>query len=265
MKLASVLALILGPVLAGTKAAAQDWDGFYFGLGASVNTYEQDFVNGRRIVTLNGETTLGGTDDASGSGAFLLAGKLWQRGNMVYGVDLDLGGGTSVIDVPGFDNSDPSSFCTPAPCAIGGAGGSLKTLGHLRAVVGRAGEGKVMGFLSLGVAAADVTVGNIYLAANVNGGLYGGPSDVPSGFPTQRVYGPSLGVGAQYAIRKGLSLRGEVVYDRFHVSRDGWAGIGFGFSGTDNGNVTIENGNSADGTRVDISSTNLRLALVWSF
>ena len=254
-----VLAVLM-PLLA-PAANAEDWGGWYGGLGVVGSSDMIDYVDETQTYLLNGQPSpILDEDRKSASGAYALLGHMWQRESLVFGVELDLGGGKSTFVEP----SPSSPPCSPDPCAIAGVYGSLQTQGHLRGVLGYSMGPGLVGFASLGVARAQLDVSGFWAGYSVDedfgaGAGYGPP--VPD-----TVYGASFGLGAQYRLSSGMILRGEVLHDRFKMDTNTGGGA-FSAGVTDEGNSYDFGYLTGDGPvqRVRANSTALRIAAIWQF
>lgn len=259
MKAIAFAALLPLLSLNPSAATAEDWNGWYVGLGVAQNSYTPEF-NGTKSIIINGFDQPFPEDEGSANGAYLLGGRLWQRGTFVFGAELDLGGPNSVIDgPPAVDITEEFTFCGADPCLLYGTYGSLQTKGHLRGIVGLSATPRLLTFVGLGVAIAKSDPRGLYVRGNVDDLL--GAAAV-SRDNAETIYGASLGIGAQYKLNPKLTLRAEVVHDRFNHKIDPIGGVGFG--GTAGDGTTI-NSFYSSGDKVKIESTTLRIAAIWEF
>lgn len=246
-------------------AQAQDWDGWYAGLGYESSDYSFSIPTGTHTFTINGVAQDIPEEGGKGSGATLIAGRLWQRDKLVYGLELNIGGANAAFDAPVTDPGDPSSFCSPNPCSLIGTRTELETRGRVRGMLGFAASDKFMFYAGLGVASAESRPTGTYFYWNA-GTEFGSWTLPGSLFADKIVNGPSLSLGAQYKLNPRLSLRGELVRDSYEVHYDafGSASTTFISSPYDVQNI-MTTGNATDGTTFDITNTSAQLSLVFSF
>jgi len=254
-----VLAALM-PLLA-TAAQAEDWGGWYGGLGIVGSRDMIDYASESGSVLFDGNPLSISDEDAkSAAGAYALFGRMWQSDALVFGVELDIGGGKSTFEEPSLG----SPACSPDPCAIAGVIGSLQTQGHLRGLVGYSMGPRLVGFASLGVARAQLDDRGYWAAYDfddITGSASGyGPSD------PKTVYGASFGLGAQYRMTSGMILRGEVLHDRFKMdSLSGGSAFAAGVTG--DGNAYDFGYMTGDGLdqKLRADSTMIRIAAIWQF
>lgn len=251
-------------LVATTGAAqAQDWDGWYAGLGYETSDYSFDMPLGAKNYVLNSVSNQDNSSDGgAGSGGVLIAGRLWQNDKFVYGLELDLGGSKA-----GYDSqmSSPADSCEPRPCVVLGVSSELQTTGHFRSIIGLASSSKFMVFGSLGVASAKFDVTQLFAFSYFANGA-GGQTNNLGVFDTKTVYGPSIGIGAQYKMGRNFVLRGEVLRDSYSVDYSTFADMQFGSgSGQDTVTGNINTGNPIDGSSFNIDNTTARLSLIFEF
>ncbi|SFR37325.1 outer membrane immunogenic protein [Yoonia tamlensis] len=177
-------------VVAPQAAAVTDWSGAYAGgtLGG---------VSGSSLFCEDGydDTCEGNPSDRDlpmpapeGTIFGLTAGYNWQRGNLVYGVEADIskasaeGGAESTIDYG---------------CGIGECRTDILAAATLRGRVGYA-TGQWLPYATAGVGALEVEVGF--------------PEFDPATMNTARVTTPVAGLGVEYMMNSGLSLKAEALY-----------------------------------------------------
>lgn len=254
-----MLALLLA---ASGAAQAQDWDGWYAGLGYERSDYSFDMPLGAKNYVVNNVSNSDySSDGGTGNGLTLIAGRLWQNDKFVYGLELNLGGSKSGY---ASDLGSPADSCEPTPCAVLGVSSELQTTGHFRSIIGLASSSKLMVFGSLGVASAKFDVTELFAFGYFLNGAGGSTQTV--GFDTKTVYGPSMGIGVQYKMGRSLVLRGEVLRDSYSVDYSTFADLQFGFgSNQDTINGNINTGNPIDGSSFEIDNTTARLSLIYEF
>lgn len=248
---------------AAGAAQAQDWDGWYAGLGYDRSDYNFDMPLGGKAYTINAVPYVDDSDDGGeGNGGTLIAGRLWQRDKLVYGLELNLGGSKA-----GYDSAfgSEADSCEPVPCVVLGVSSVLQTRGHFRSIIGLASSNKLMVFGSLGVASAKFDVTQLFAFSYFDGSSGGGTNNLGV-FEAKTVYGPSIGIGAQYKMGRSLVLRGEVIHDSYSVDFSGFASMNFASaSGADTVSGSISTGNAIDGSSFDIDNTTARLSLIFEF
>lgn len=251
-------------VVLAMPVSAQDWDGWYLGIGAAHNSYTPDFVNGTKTFKINGFDQPFPVDEGSSAGAYLLGGHLWQRGGLVFGAELDIGRTNSEIELPPpVDVTEPFTFCGADPCIDLGTYGSLTTKAHIRGVLGYSMGPRFLGFVGLGVAVAESDPRGVYVRGNVDN-LIGAATVSRDNRKT--IFGPSLGLGGQYKLNAKLTLRAEVIHDMFRHKMDPVGGVGFGGTANDGTVVNVFYGTgSADGHIAEIESTTIRISAIWEF
>lgn len=257
---AALLSVSIYAVVAGSPALAQpvNWTGFYAGLYAggvwgrgksstSVadcgKTY--DGITGGYFCddsTLpasraNGNAVANAGSGSSSSGKFtggIQAGRNWQDGNLVYGFEVDFGS----FNVKG-SRSGSGVFTT---AGNGGGGGvnpgdaftvsnsfSADWLFTARARLGWAVSNWIV-FVTGGAAMSKVSVTNTYSDNHVSGGVTGTSLTVSK---SKVRIGWTLGGGAEIAINKNWSIKGEYLYvdlgsvstlgNVFHPNNPGYA------------------------------------------
>ncbi|MCG3267514.1 outer membrane protein [Yoonia sp. I 8.24] len=176
-------------IVAPQAAAVTDWSGAYAGgtLGG---------VSGSSLFCQEGyeETCEDNPNDfdqptPAPEGAIfgLTAGYNWQRGNIVYGVEADI----SKASAEG-DTGDTDDFGCGEECQT-----DILAAATLRGRLGYA-TGQWLPYVTAGVGALEVEVGfPIYDPATLN---------------TARVTTPVAGLGVEYMMNSGLSLKAEALY-----------------------------------------------------
>ena len=254
--------LFLTLLLTAGSAQAEDWAGWYAGIGLERSEYGFGMPNGSKSYLLNFTFVLDTSEDGGdGSGGALIAGRLWQRDALVYGLELNLGGSNAGLDV----DEVLYDLCPTGPCAAVGVASDLQTKAHLRSILGLANSDRMMVFGSLGIAWAEFTPTESYIAFQGSNG--GGASLVSGGaLGSKTVYGPSIGVGAQFRMGKNLVLRGEVMRDFFEVEYSGYGeASGVFLAGPDTATGTVETGNALDGSIFDVDNTTARMSVIFQF
>lgn len=178
---------------ANSAASAADWTGAYFGLFGSDNRGTITTTDLNSVVAPPFQIA---DIDTSGFSAGVLSGYNWQRGNVVFGleVDLQLGGdsGSSTVDTVFLDETL-----------------TWKTdqLATLRGRVGFA-RNNVLYYASAGLSAAKATFG--YL--NYDDTLTILQNDERG---TQSLTGTVLGLGVEMAVSEKATLRLEYLHHEF--------------------------------------------------
>ena len=271
------ISLLLGST--AFSANASDWSGAYVGGGVTFRNNTVGFPNGTDRVTIDNNTTPGITEfehtpdlvhDGNTIGGHVLGGYLFQKDRFVFGLEGDLEFG------PSFDRERTPGIpaCENPPIVVSGTFGCIglntffsgvRTLGHVRGVVGMELTPTVMGFLTAGLAigrSPDVIGASAggFIAQSPNAPLVGAATVTRSNM-AETIYGYTIGGGVQVKAGNGLLLRGEYLYDQYAGTTIAVGGAGFG--GT-LGNVTT-NSFSSPGTTVDYSSHAIRLSAIYQF
>jgi opacity protein-like surface antigen len=274
--------LVCIPLLVGSfsiSANASDWSGPYLGGGVTFREHTVGFPNGTDRLTMDDNTTPGVVElqhtpelEHSGNtiGGHVLGGYLFQKDRLIFGLEGDIEFGTSFNR----ERTPGIPACENPPVVISGTFGcvglntffsGVRTLGHVRGVVGVELTPTVMGFVTAGLAVGKspdligATGGGI-VASSPSSPLIGAATVSRSGL-AETIYGYTIGGGIQAKVGNGLIIRGEYVYDQYPGT--GIAVGGAGFGGTI-GDLTT-NSFTSPGDTVDYSSHAIRLAAIYQF
>ncbi|GLS38670.1 hypothetical protein GCM10010869_42660 [Mesorhizobium tianshanense] len=264
---------------AAYPAIAGDWSGVYVGGGLSFRENTVAFPNGTDRVTIDDSTPPGIghfekvpdlEHKGNTIGGHVLAGYLFQKDRFVFGAEADyeFGPSFSVDRSPGIPTCANPPIVSPGNFSCIGLSTffeDVKTLGHVRGVVGVELTPTVLAFAAGGLAIGK----SPELIGASAGGFVADPPDSPlvgAATVTRRglgetIYGYSIGGGLQVKVGHGFMLRGEYLYDKYKGQKIAVGGAGFG--GTI-GEVTI-NSFSSPGNRVDYSSHAVRLSAIYQF
>jgi len=205
--------------------AVYDWSGAYVGAFFGLEDTAADLTD---LDGVSGGNFLIQDIDADGVVLGAMAGHNWQRGNFVFGIEVDYtangGSGSSDLDIVNLDETIEWKTNWSA---------------SLRARFGVA-KDRTLFYGTAGVATSDVTFG--YLNMDGSGTVVEGDDRI-----TDRINGITLGAGIEHAKTDRLILRGEVLYTDYSSFREELTSA-----------IT-------SGTIYDPSTVTLRAAAVWKF
>lgn len=273
----SVLAVTM--LAAPLPATASDWSGPYVGGGTSFRQHKVAFPNGIDNLRMDDTTAPGVrhfektpnlTREGNTIDGHVLAGYLFQKDRFVFGAEADYEINSSFSDgrTPGIPECGNDPVFTTGNFGCVGLStffDDVKTLGHVRGIVGVEITPTVLGFVAGGLAIgkSPETIGASaggMIASSPSAPLVGSATVQRSGM-AETIYGWTLGGGLQVKVGNGFRLRGEYVYDRYGGHDIAVGGAGFG--GTI-GELTT-NSFTSPGNRIDYSSHSVRLAAIYSF
>lgn len=206
-----LLGASLGASVAQENLSDWDWTQFYVGAGGGA-----DFANARpdggSLTIMSHGSTRSATALEPGFNGFVNAGYMGEFEGFILGIDGDIDLAPGVILGAVEPDPFPRDCNSPSYCATAGIHGSLDTLGHIRGIVGLP-AGDVMVFAAGGLAVADATVRGVWAEATTStASSYSSATGTPV---TERLYGVSVGIGAQKKVTDNITLRAEVVHDMY--------------------------------------------------
>jgi outer membrane immunogenic protein len=226
---AVAFAAALAALALAAPAAAGPWSGAYVGAFAGVASGNSDLTtsvdcnawgvlcdpyphypeNGALI-----GATATGKASATGFTGGGFAGKNWQSGIFVYGLEADLGamplsasvgGSAETLNLGLYNGDTPSVFTVEAKA-------STDWLATARVRAGFLPAPNLLVYGTAGLAMTELTVSNSY-ADNFNNGT--GTGSVESSSTSAFRTGLALGVGAEWALAPRWKLRGEYLHTEF--------------------------------------------------
>lgn len=247
------------------------WTGLYVGAGISSSKTKLGFPGGSGLTTLSDTTAPGvgtysqpyGMDkDLFANGTFIDFGARYQLGRLVVGADFDMdfGGKESIAPTQGQLDGIAGVFTTGNYATLGlNSFGGVKTLGHLRAIVGYSVTPSIMMFGSAGVAKARFYETGVSasgaVASSPSAPIYGATTS--SSVPGEK-YGRSLGIGMDVKATDNVIARIEYINDHYDFPLTANAGFG----GTV-GEITVNS--SITSSRVSYDVNTLRASLNYRF
>lgn len=215
-----------------SHALAQSSTGFY--LGGFAQTTRGNYAS---------KATLPQRPTVPLSGA--LVGYRMAASNVVLGLEGDLAAGTTELSFPTI-----TQLGGCVNCYVEGSLLRISGFGHIRGTIVRNVLPNTRAFLGIGAAFGTISRG-IYAEVSAV------PTDYAEAIQNNFQWGLSIGAGVEREIRPGLSLRGEVLLDRFFARPHSVSGtvsvLGTPIPFSDTGNFG------------SISLATARVTLIWNF